>query len=95
MTLASLALLGLAATAHAEPTALAGWRASSVAEALGYSALFGLTGILMVAAGFKLFDKIITRVDFEEEIKKGNVAAAIVAGAAIIGLSLIIAASMS
>jgi uncharacterized membrane protein YjfL (UPF0719 family) len=48
----------------------------------------------MIVAGFKVFDKIITRIDLEQEILKGNTAAAILSGAVIIALAIIIAASM-
>jgi len=64
-------------------------------QALLYSAAFGVLGIVLVLIGFKLFDKLITRVDFEAEINKGNIAAAILAGAVVVGISLIVAASMS
>ena len=46
-------------------------------------------------AGFKIFDKAVAHVDLEKEIQKGNVAAAVLAGAVIIALGLIIAASIS
>jgi uncharacterized membrane protein YjfL (UPF0719 family) len=70
------------------------WHAKTLGTALGYTALFGLIGAIMVVIGFKAFDKIITRIDLENEILKGNVAAGILAGAVIIGLAIIIAAAM-
>ena len=45
------------------------------------SALYGVLGILLSAFGYKLFDLIETKVDFAEEIRKGNMAAAVVVAA--------------
>ena len=59
-------------------------------ESLGIAALFGLLGIVLSAVGYKLFDIIETKIDFAEEIKKGNVAAGIVIGAFLVGICFII-----
>lgn len=71
------------------------WHAKNVGEAIGYSALFALVGAILVVIGFKAFDKVITRVDLEGEVQKGNIAAGILAGSVIIALAIIIAAAMS
>lgn len=71
------------------------WHAKNLGEALLYTALFGVVGIVLVFLGFKLFDKAITKIDLETEISKGNVAAAVLGGAAIIAIAIIIAAAMS
>ncbi len=88
-----LAPMALVTTASAQP--VESWHAKNLGEALGYSTVFGLLGIVLIIIGFKIFDKIITKIDLEEEIKKGNVAAAILSGAAIIAIGLIIAACIS
>ena len=54
------------------------------------SALFGTLGILMSAFGYKLFDLIETKVDFAEEIKKGNMAVAVVVASFLAGICYII-----
>ncbi len=59
-------------------------------ESLLIAALFGGLGIIMTAAGYKLFDLIETKVDFAEEIRKGNVAAAMVIVAFLLGICFII-----
>ncbi len=59
-------------------------------ESVGFAALFGGLGIVMSVIGYKLFDLIETRIDFADEIKKGNTAAAIVIGAFLIGICFII-----
>ena len=71
------------------------WHAKNVGEALLYCALFGVVGIVLVFIGFKVFDKAIAKIDLEAEVAKGNVAAAILSGAAIIAIAIIIAAAMS
>lgn len=57
---------------------------------LGIAMAYGAVGIVMSAFGYKLFDLIETRIDFAEEIKKGNVAAAIVIAGFLIGICFII-----
>jgi len=52
---------------------------------------FGLLATLLVIAGYKLFDRIVTKVDFDEELKNGNRAIAIVVAAFILGLCYVIA----
>lgn len=74
---------------------LASWHPKTLSQALLNSALFGGAGILLLLIGFKIFDKLLTRIDIEGEIQKGNIAAAIIAGAVLIGLALILAAAIS
>lgn len=57
---------------------------------LGISVLYGTLGILLCSFGYKLFDLIETKVNFAEEIRKGNMAAAVVVGAFLIGICYII-----
>ena len=54
------------------------------------AALFGAVGILMSIIGYKLFDLIETKIDFVGELKRGNTAVAIVVGAFLIGICIII-----
>jgi uncharacterized membrane protein YjfL (UPF0719 family) len=57
---------------------------------LGYAAAFGGLGIVMAILGFKLFDLVETKIEFSEELRKGNLAVAIVSGSFIIGICIII-----
>jgi len=66
----------------------------SVWRLLLHCALFGGLGIILVIVGFKVFDWVITKIDLEDEINKGNVAAAILSAAAIIAISFIVAAAI-
>jgi uncharacterized membrane protein YjfL (UPF0719 family) len=59
-------------------------------ESLLIACLYGAVGIVMSAVGYKLFDLIETKIDFADEIKKGNLAAAVVIGAFLIGICFII-----
>lgn len=59
-------------------------------HSVGLAAMFGGLGVVMSALGYKLFDLVETKIDFAEEIKKGNMAAATVIGAFLIGICFII-----
>jgi uncharacterized membrane protein YjfL (UPF0719 family) len=70
------------------------WPSSTLEGAVLASAIFGLLGILLAVLGFKIFDWL-TPGDLQEEaIRKGNIAAAILAGAFIIGICIVIAAAV-
>jgi len=58
--------------------------------ALGFAAMFGGLGIVLSIIGYFLFDLVEWRIDFAAEIKKGNVAAAIVVAAFIVGICFIV-----
>jgi putative membrane protein len=63
-------------------------------DSLGWSAIFGITGIILAIAGFKLFD-LLTPGDLQKEIfDNKNVAAAILAGAFIVGICIVVAAAV-
>ncbi len=81
---------GMAAPSEPPPS----WHAQTLWQAIAYMLLFAFMGILAAIAGFKLFD-ICTPGDLAKEIlEHKNIAAAIVAAAVILGVSIIIAASM-
>ncbi len=71
-----------------------GWHADTLGQAVGYMLLFALLGIFTAIAGYKLFDKVTPGDLTREIIENKNIAAAIVAAAVIIGVCLIVAASM-
>ena len=80
-----------AADAVAPP---ATWHAQSLAQAILNMLIFVAIGIAAAILGYKLFDKC-TPGDLNKEILENkNIAAAIVAGAVILGVSIIIAAAM-
>ena len=53
------------------------------------SLIFGAIGILVLVAGYKIFDAIIPA-DFNKELEKGNVAVAIFLAGALIGIAIIV-----
>jgi uncharacterized membrane protein YjfL (UPF0719 family) len=78
----------------ADTTPAATWRAQTLLSAIGNVLIFAAIGIAAAIIGFKVFDKC-TPGNLEKEIiENKNVAAAIIAAAVILGVSLIIAASM-
>ena len=94
--LVSLLMLFLAAPLFAADATVpaATWHAQSLAQAVLNMLLFVAIGIAAAILGYKLFDKC-TPGDLNKEILENkNVAAAIVAGAVILGVSIIIAAAM-
>ena len=89
-----LLALGTPASLLAAESTPASWHAQTLGQALGYMLLFAAVGIAAAVIGFKVFDKC-TPGDLAKEILENkNVAAAIVAGSVILGVSLIIAAAM-
>lgn len=92
-TLAMLSLLALAALpALAQETA--GRSRPSLMEGVVSTVVFGVIGIVLAIVGFKLFDLAI-KANIEKEIfENKNMAAAILAGAVVLGISLIVAAAI-
>jgi uncharacterized membrane protein YjfL (UPF0719 family) len=91
----ALATLSLASIPlHAADAASSGWHASSLGQAIAYMILFSAVGIIAAIAGYKLFDKCTPGDLHNEIVQNKNVAAAIVAGAVILGVCIIIAAAM-
>lgn len=70
------------------------WHAKSLQEAVGQSALFGLLGICLAIAGFKLFDWMTPGNLQKEIIENKNTSAAVVTAAFILGVCWIIAAAI-
>lgn len=57
--------------------------------------IFGVIGILLTVLGFKLFDWILPKVNVEVELaERHNIAVAIVMAAVILGISIVVAATI-
>lgn len=56
---------------------------------LGLSAAFGLLGIVIMAIGYIIFDKMIP-LDFNKELEKGNMAVGILIAGLLIGIAIIV-----
>jgi putative membrane protein len=68
------------------------WPPNTIGEALVATLVFGLVGISLAIFGFKLFDWLTPGNLQEEVLQKNNMAAAILAGAFVIGICIVIAA---
>ena len=93
-----LLLLGLAFTPLAlraeGANAAAPWHAQSLGQAVAYMLIFAIIGIIVAIAGYKIFDKCTPGHLNREILEHRNVAAAIIAGAVILGVCIIVAAAM-
>jgi len=76
------------------PPAEPSWHAQTLLTAIGNVLIFAAIGIAAAIIGFKLFDKFTPGHLEKEIIEQKNIAAAIVAAAVILGVSIIIAATM-
>jgi len=56
---------------------------------LGLSAAYGLLGIIIMAIGYLIFDKMIP-LDFNKELEKSNMAVAVVVAGLLIGIAIIV-----
>ncbi len=54
------------------------------------SVIFGIVGIVLLITGYCVFDKVITKIDFNEELKNKNMAVAIVIAGFMIAIGIII-----
>lgn len=66
----------------------------SLGQALLGTAAFGILGIALMLAGFKLFEIITRRLDIEKQLDNQNMAVGMVVGALLLGISLIVVVSM-
>ncbi len=74
--------------------AVAGRSRPSLIEGIVGTLVFGSIGIVLAIVGFKLFD-VVVKHNIEQEIfEKNNMAAALLAGAIVLGVSIIIAATI-
>ena len=78
----------------ADAAPVATWHAQTLGQALAYMLLFAGVGIVAAIGGYKIFDKCTPGHLSKEILEHRNVAAAIIAAAVILGVCIIIAASM-
>jgi uncharacterized membrane protein YjfL (UPF0719 family) len=90
---ATAALLLVQSSAWAQEVATGRSRPTLVEGIVG-TLVFGSIGIVLAIVGFKLFD-VVVKHNIEQEIfEKNNMAAAMLAGAIVLGVSIIIAATI-
>ena len=78
----------------AQTSAPSDWHAASLGQGLFYMVIFALVGIALAILGYKLFDWATPGQLHEEIIQNKNIAAALVGGAVIIGVCIIVAAAI-
>lgn len=62
---------------------------------VGISIVFGVVGIVLLVFGYWFFDLVLTKLDFNQELKEKNVAMAIVIAGFMIAIGIIIAGVVS
>lgn len=62
---------------------------------VGISIVFGFIGIVLLVFGYWFFDLVLTKLDFNQELKEKNVAMAIVIAGFMIAIGIIIAGVVS
>ncbi len=62
---------------------------------IGINFLYAALGVLLMFISYKIFDKLSPKVDFEDELKKGNIAVAIFIAALFISIALIIGGALN
>lgn len=74
--------------------AAGGWHAAALGQSVLAMAVFALAGILLAIIGYKLFDYCTPGDLHEEIVKNRNVAAAIIGAAVVLGVCVVVAASI-
>lgn len=68
---------------------------NSVLNNVVISIIFGFIGIVLLVFGYWFFDKVLTKLDFNQELKEKNIAMAIVIAGFMIAIGIIIAGVVS
>lgn len=67
------------------------WHRATFGEALLATAAFGAMGIALLFVGYKVFDWLLPRLDFEKELAEKNLPVAIVVAALLLSIGIIVA----
>lgn len=70
------------------------WHWDAFGMAMLAAAAFGLLGIVLLLAGFKLFELVTPRLDVEKKLQEGSVAVGIVVGALLVAIAIVVAAAI-
>lgn len=76
------------------PLAITDYTAEHVAAGLGAAAAYGLLGIVLLLAGFKLFELVTPKLDVEKKLQDGSLAVAIVVAALLVAIAIVAAAAI-
>ncbi len=62
---------------------------------VGLNFLYAVLGVVLMFIAYRLFDLLTPQVDFPDELKKGNVAVAIVIAALFLAIAVVIAGALN
>jgi uncharacterized membrane protein YjfL (UPF0719 family) len=62
---------------------------------IGMNFLYAILGVVLMYVSYRAFDKLTPEVNFAEELKKGNVAAAIFIAALFLAIAIIIGGALN
>lgn len=62
---------------------------------IGLNFLYAALGVVLMYLAYKAFDKLSPKIDFEVELKKGNIAVSIFIASLFISIALIIAGALN
>ncbi|OGU39988.1 MAG: hypothetical protein A2315_11325 [Ignavibacteria bacterium RIFOXYB2_FULL_35_12] len=62
---------------------------------IGLNVLYAVIGVILMFLSYKIFDLLSPKINFEVELKKGNIAVAIFIAAIFIAIALIIGGSLN
>jgi uncharacterized membrane protein YjfL (UPF0719 family) len=62
---------------------------------IGINFLYASLGVVLMFLAYKAFDKLSPKINFEDELKKGNIAVAIFVAALFIAIAIIIGGSLN
>ncbi len=72
----------------------ANWDFAGFGMAIVAATVFGALGIVLLLAGFKLFERLTPKLDVEQKLQEGSVAVAIVVGALLIAIGMVVSAAI-
>lgn len=67
----------------------------SLTQGMTLAIIYGLLGIGLLIGGYFIFDIVLKKIDFNEELKKNNIAVGIVIAGFLIAIGIIIASAIS
>ena len=56
--------------------------------------VYAIIGVGLMYGSYRMFDRLSRRIDFEDELQKGNIAVAIVVGSMFIAIAMIVAGAL-
>jgi uncharacterized membrane protein YjfL (UPF0719 family) len=62
---------------------------------IGMNFLYAVLGVVLMYLSYRVFDKLMPEMDFAEELKRGNIAAAIFIAALFLAIAIIIGGALN